>query len=309
MIGSCSHSSGVEASAGPREAQRQSDAEQIDQSADVLRALRRYVRGRGRHGDRRRLRERAARAFCRSQPLARQCAGALAVSKTPTDDPAFIYQDTLVALDAARSINIGQPSSHAFWLGALAPAVGETIVQVGAGTGYYTAILAHLVGAGGHVHAFEIDAALAARAAANLQAVPQAIVHARSGIADDLPKADGVYVCAGVTQPAQPWLDALWPGGRLLFPLQAPESLGGMLLIRRTEGAAWPATFVSRAAFVGCAAPQDAKASERLAAAFSGAWNAVKSYRTDQPDATCWYTGEGWWLSTREADAVAPGEP
>jgi protein-L-isoaspartate(D-aspartate) O-methyltransferase len=39
--------------------------------------------------------------------------------KTPDDDPAFIYQDTLVALDASRGINIGQPSSHARWLNAL----------------------------------------------------------------------------------------------------------------------------------------------------------------------------------------------
>jgi protein-L-isoaspartate(D-aspartate) O-methyltransferase len=82
-----------------------------------------------------------------------------------------------------------------------------------------------------------------------------------------------------------------------------------MLLMRRTGGAAWPASFVSRAAFVACVAPQDVGASERLTTAFSGAWNAVKSYRTDQPDATCWYAGDGWWLSTREADAVAPREP
>ncbi|MGI4953514.1 MAG: hypothetical protein ACRYGM_17045, partial [Janthinobacterium lividum] len=29
--------------------------------------------------------------------------------QTPGDDPAFLYQDTLVALDAARGINIGEP--------------------------------------------------------------------------------------------------------------------------------------------------------------------------------------------------------
>jgi len=30
--------------------------------------------------------------------------------QTPDDDPAFIYQDTLIALDTARGIHIGQPS-------------------------------------------------------------------------------------------------------------------------------------------------------------------------------------------------------
>src|SRR6202035_4037959 len=39
--------------------------------------------------------------------------------ETPDDDLAFIYQDTLVAIDANRGINIGEPSSHALWLGAI----------------------------------------------------------------------------------------------------------------------------------------------------------------------------------------------
>ena len=57
--------------------------------------------------------------------------------KTPDDDPAFIYQDTLVALDAARGINIGEPSAHARWLDALELGEGESVLQVGAGAGYY----------------------------------------------------------------------------------------------------------------------------------------------------------------------------
>jgi protein-L-isoaspartate(D-aspartate) O-methyltransferase len=68
---------------------------------------------------------------------------------TPVDDPAFLYQDVLVALDAARGINIGQPSLHALCLDALAPRPGETVVRVGTGSGYYTALLAHLVGPDG----------------------------------------------------------------------------------------------------------------------------------------------------------------
>ena len=84
--------------------------------------------------------------------------------ETPGDELAFIYQDTLVALNAARGINIGQPSAHERWLGALGLREGETVIQVGAGSGYYTAILAHLVGRGGRVYAFEIDPDLAARA-------------------------------------------------------------------------------------------------------------------------------------------------
>ena len=55
-------------------------------------------------------------------------------------------EDALVGIDARRGINNGQPSLHAQALDALGVREGETIVQVGAGAGYYTAILATLVG-------------------------------------------------------------------------------------------------------------------------------------------------------------------
>ncbi len=35
--------------------------------------------------------------------------------QTPDDDPAFLYQDALVALDSTRGIHIGMPSAHAMW--------------------------------------------------------------------------------------------------------------------------------------------------------------------------------------------------
>jgi protein-L-isoaspartate(D-aspartate) O-methyltransferase len=221
--------------------------------------------------------------------------------ETPDDDIAFLYQDTLIGLDAKRGINIGQPSAHARWLGALRLRKGETVLQVGAGSGYYTTILAHLVGDSGRVHAYEIDPDLAARARDNLKALSQVDVQARSGIGDGLPKAEAIYVCAGITQPAWAWLDALRPEGRLVFPLQAEHGLGGMLMIARAKhGAIWPARFISRAAFIPCSGPQDAEAGSRLTAAFaSGGFESVRSLRLDEPiDATCWFSGDGWWLST-----------
>jgi len=222
---------------------------------------------------------------------------------TPDDDIAFIYQDTLVALDSRRGINIGQPSAHARWLDALAPAQGESVIQVGAGTGYYTALLAHRVGPTGKVYAYEIDPPLAARAHSNLSHLSHVEVRPQTGIADGLPNADAVYVNAGITQPSWTWLGALRPEGRLLFPLQAPYCAGGMLLIKRpTFGAIWPARFLSAAAFVSCVGPQDPDAGKRLNAAFAeGSIDAVRSFRIDdEVDQTCWYRGDDWWLSTAE---------
>jgi protein-L-isoaspartate(D-aspartate) O-methyltransferase len=222
---------------------------------------------------------------------------------SPDADPAHLYQDVLVAIDAARGINIGQPSAHAMWLASLGLRAGETVVQVGTGTGYYTAILAELVGPSGHVLGCEIDPGLAARSAANLAEFPWAQVVHRSGTEGALPPADAVYVNAALPEPAQPWLDALKPGGRLVFPMHGPRSFGAMLRITRPaqDSPLWPARFISRAGFIPCTAPQDPNAGRRLAAVFEGGgWDQVRTFRTDAPDTTCWYAGNGWWLSTAD---------
>lgn len=229
--------------------------------------------------------------------------GAQQYVQTPDDDPAFLYQDLPFALDREREINIGMPSAHAYWLAACNIKEGETVVQVGAGSGYYTAILAHLVSRGGQVYGYEVDELLAARARENLRDVHQAEVRMQSGVSSDLPQADLIYVCAGAARPSSVWLDALRPRGRLLFPLAPQGVLGGMLLVARPDqGSTWPAKFVSRAAFVGCVGLQDEQAGRRLAKAFSKNWNNVRSLRLDEsPDGSCWFAGDGWWLSTADA--------
>ena len=108
-----------------------------------------------------------------------------------SDDPSRLYEDVLVAIDVERGINNGQPSLHAQSLDALGLKDGETVVQIGAGAGYYTAIVAELVGTKGRVIAYEIAPDIAARAAANLARYPQVEVRARSGTAD-LPQADAI---------------------------------------------------------------------------------------------------------------------
>jgi protein-L-isoaspartate(D-aspartate) O-methyltransferase len=202
-----------------------------------------------------------------------------------------------VALIAGRGLNNGEPQLHARCLAALGVKAGETAVHIGSGTGYYTAILAELVGPTGTVLAYEIDQELAAKAETNLAPWPSVSVKARSAAAGSLPTCDIVYVSAGATRPPDTWLDALAPGGRLLFPLTPNIGLGGMLLVTRAAASSFDARFVQPATFIYCEGARDGREGDKLAKAFAqGRWPQVKSLRRGvPPDDSSW---DGWWLST-----------
>jgi protein-L-isoaspartate(D-aspartate) O-methyltransferase len=154
---------------------------------------------------------------------------------TQTRDIADIYENVLVAIDQARGINNGEPALHAAWMETVKPQPGDRVVHVGAGTGYYTAILASLVEPGGRVEAFEYETDLAAQAAENLKRLPHVSVHARSAFGVTLPSADVVYVNAGVLAPDPGWLRALERGGRLIFPWQPHKGWGPAMLVTRMQ--------------------------------------------------------------------------
>jgi hypothetical protein len=123
--------------------------------------------------------------------------------RTNTKKPAGISPTPLlaVALAPERRINNGEPSLHAISLAALNVSKGEKIVHIGAGTGYYTAILAELTGKSGTVLAYEIEQDLAQRAATNLSSRKNISVIHQSGSEGTLPACDIIYVNAGATHP------------------------------------------------------------------------------------------------------------
>lgn len=219
---------------------------------------------------------------------------------TETDDPIILYQNILVGLDPARYINNGQPSLHAACIGAAMPKAGDVIIHAGAGTGYYSAILARLVGGTGQVHAYEIDPELAARATKNLAEFATVSVHTRSALEAPLPPADVIYVCAGATHVPALWLDTLAIGGRLVLPLTPNERLGCMLLVTRQSKGLYAARIFSTAAFVHCIGARDDEQSCALAAALDKrSTKDVRSLRrNNDPDEGAWCIGNGWWLST-----------
>jgi protein-L-isoaspartate(D-aspartate) O-methyltransferase len=222
---------------------------------------------------------------------------------TPSDEPTFVYSDSAIAIEVEKGINNGQPTLHALCIAALNIKEGEIITHVGAGTGYYTAILAKVTGPKGVVHAFEIDPQLAKRAAQCLANAPNIAVYGRSGTETQLSLSDIVYVSAGATGPQTAWLDALRSGGRLLFPLTGTKYAGAMLLVTKKSALVFEARFLIPAFFIGCAGARDPALEEHLSGAFArGDLKSVQSLRMNSsPDETCWFAGEDWWLSTAPA--------
>ena len=171
--------------------------------------------------------------------------------ETPTDDARYLYQNALVALDAKKGINNGEPYLHAAWLGAVGPKPGEQVTHIGAGTGYYTAILSLLVRPKGKVTAFEIDEALAERTQKNLDTYDGVTVINGDATTLPVPPSDLIYVNAGVVAPPALWLEALRPGGRMIFPWQPGKGIGLTLLLSRGRKG-FAVRPLMRSMFIGC---------------------------------------------------------
>jgi protein-L-isoaspartate(D-aspartate) O-methyltransferase len=223
---------------------------------------------------------------------------------TPTDDPVHVYQNVLFVLDQEKGINNGEPCLHGRLLGALSPTRGSVALHIGCGTGYYTAILAQLVGPSGRVVAYEIEPELTRRAAENLKPWDNVEVRTASGAGGDLPRCNAIYVNAGASRPAAGWLDALNEGGRLLFPLTGSESsqAGVSLLVTRLKDS-FTARVLGYCGFIPCQGAWYAgEAAHVTAAVHSGQlWKAQSLVRSDQADSSAVLIGEGWWLSSSPA--------
>jgi protein-L-isoaspartate(D-aspartate) O-methyltransferase len=219
---------------------------------------------------------------------------------TPDTNPGHLYRDVLVAIDPGRGLNNGLPSALAFWLDALDLHTGDHALHVGCGTGYYTAIMAEVVGPTGRVVGVEIDAELAARARENLAYLGNVEVLHGDGGEGAGSSFDAIFINAGVSYPRDVWLDSLKPGGRLILPLTTDEGKGGMLKVERGRGG-YVARFLSTVSVYPCAGSRDAELSGRLRRALAGGQlKSVKSLRRGghEADGTCWIHGRGFCLST-----------
>ncbi len=196
-----------------------------------------------------------------------------AVHVTPDADPRWLYHAVLVVLDEEQGINIGEPTLWARHLARAGVWSGARVLQVGAGVGYYTAILAHLVGPEGKVVAYEVEDNLVERAKTNLTAWTNAEVRHGNAVTDlrnDKSHSlfDFVVAFAGVTHAPDAWFPRLSERARLLLPLTGENGWGAMILAHRTDEG-FEATTLGRCGFYPCAGARDDRLAKRVSELFS----------------------------------------
>ncbi len=130
----------------------------------------------------------------------------------------FAYEDS--PLPIAEGQTISQPYIVAAMIDALSVRGGERVLEVGTGSGYAAAILAHVAG---EVVTIERHAALADEARARLARLGETHVTVLLGDgtlgAPDHAPFDAVVVAAGGPRVPEALLAQLAPGGRLVMPI------------------------------------------------------------------------------------------
>lgn len=131
-----------------------------------------------------------------------------------------------------------QPSIMAAMLDALALEPGHRVLEVGSGTGYNAALLAHVVGPSGRVVSVELDPELAARAEDALRPgagpVHVAVGDGRGGWPPGAPY-DRIIVTASGPDVPRAWFDQLVEGGLVVVPFWLRGPLQSVVVLRRVS--------------------------------------------------------------------------
>jgi protein-L-isoaspartate(D-aspartate) O-methyltransferase len=135
----------------------------------------------------------------------------------------YAYQDMPLPIGFDKTIS--QPFIVALMTDLLAPQPHETVLEIGTGFGYQTAILAELAQ---QVWSVEVIEEFANGAAALLEALGYDNVGIRVGDGSrgwpEHEPFDKIIATVAAEHTPQAWIDQLKPGGRMVLPLGAEEA-------------------------------------------------------------------------------------
>lgn len=131
------------------------------------------------------------------------------------------YEDYPLPIGEGQTIS--QPTTVAFMLERLDPQIGDTVLDVGCGSGWTTALLAEMVQDTGKVIGLEVIEDLFEFGKENLKKYnyPWAEIRRSPGGAPTIPEApfDRILVSAAANEIPQPFLEQLKDGGVMVLPI------------------------------------------------------------------------------------------
>lgn len=153
----------------------------------------------------------------------------------PEAEKANEYEDRPLGIGHEQTTS--QPSLIAMMVEAMRLRSGCTVLEVGTGSGYQTALLAELCA---KVASVEIVAPLAERASARLAALGYKNAHVKAGDGylgwPEHAPFDGVVVSAAAAKVPAPLIEQLKPGGRLVIPVGDERSQELLVVTRQADG-------------------------------------------------------------------------
>jgi protein-L-isoaspartate(D-aspartate) O-methyltransferase len=167
----------------------------------------------------------------------------------PPGSVANAYENRPLAIGHGQTIS--QPYIVALMSELLETKSGDTVLEVGTGSGYQAAVLSRLVAS---VLTIEIIAPLADSAMARLSELGYGNVQVKSGDGyygwPEHGPYDGIIVTAAANSIPPPLIAQLKPGGRMVIPVGAPFHTQDLILLRKDPQGKVTTTSVLPVAFV-----------------------------------------------------------
>ena len=153
-------------------------------------------------------------------------------------DPVFwpeAYEDYPLPIGEGQTIS--QPYVVALMTQLLKLKGKEKVLEVGTGSGYQAAVLAHLAD---RVYTIEINAALAKKAGDFLSRLGYERIEVKCGDGffgwPDKAPFDAIIVTCAARQVPEPLFNQLGEGGRMIIPVDETEGLQTLLAVRKVKG-------------------------------------------------------------------------